>query len=70
MKNYGKVTKYNGIYGNIKGVDGVDYKLLDKNIVDKNIELSDYVEFEKETFKTPEIEINIATFVKVLKNEK
>lgn len=70
MKKYGKVTKYNGIYGNIKGIDGIDYKLLDKNIVDKNIGLLDNVEFEKETFKTPEIEINIATFVKVLKKEK
>lgn len=70
MKNYGKVMKYNGVYGNIKGYDGNDYKLLDKNVIDKNIKLLDNVEFEKEIFKTPEIEINIARFVKVLKKEK
>lgn len=70
MKNYGKVMQYNGVYGNIKGIDGVDYKLLDKNVVDKNIKLSDNVEFEKEIFKTPETEINIARFVKLLKKEK
>ena len=70
MKNYGKVTEYNGVYGNVKGIDGVDYKLLDKNVVDKNIKLSDNVEFENEVFKTPEIEVNIARFVKVLKKEK
>lgn len=70
MKIYGKVMEYNGVYGNIKGIDGVDYKLLDKNIIDENIELFDNVEFEKDIFKTPEIEINIARFVKVLKNDK
>ena len=62
--------EYNGVYGNIKGIDGIDYKLLDKNIMDKNIEVLDNVEFEKEIFKTPETEINIARFVKVLKKEK
>lgn len=70
MKNYGKVMEYNGVYGNIKGIDGIDYKLLDKNIMDKNIEILDNVEFEKEIFKTPETEIYIARFVKVLKKEK
>ena len=70
MKNYGKVMEYNGVYGYIKGIDGIDYKLLDKNIMDKNIEILDNVEFEKEIFKTPETEIYIARFVKVLKKEK
>lgn len=70
MKSYGKVMEYNGVYGNIKGIDGIDYKLLDKNIMDKNIEILDNVEFEKEIFKTPETEIYIARFVKVLKKEK
>lgn len=70
MKTYGKVTEYNGVYGNIKGVDGIDYKLLDKDIINENIKVSDHVEFEKEVFKTPEIEVNFARFVKVLKKEK
>lgn len=70
MKNYGKVINYNGVYGNIKGVDGIDYTLLDKNVIDKDIKELDNVEFEKEYFKTPEIEINIARFVKLLKKEK
>lgn len=70
MKNYGKVTDYNGVYGNIKGEDGINYKFLDKNIIDKNIKVSDNVEFEKEYFKTVETEINIARFVKVLKKDK
>lgn len=69
MKNYGKVTKYNGLYGNIKGVDGVDYILLDKNLVDTNISVSDNVEFESEVYQTPEVEVNMALFVKSLTKE-
>lgn len=69
MKNYGKVIEYNGVYGSIMGIDGIEYKLLDKNIIDKNIKLSDIVEFEKDFFKTPETEVYIARFVKILKKE-
>ena len=67
MKNFGKIIKFNGAYGNIKGTDGKDYILLDKNIIDKNIKVADDVEFEPETIKTPEIEVNVAVFVKTLK---
>lgn len=67
MKGQGKVTEYNGVYGNILGTDSINYKFLDKNIISENIEVSDDVEFEKDTYKTPEIEIKIAKFVRVLK---
>ena len=69
-KKYGKVTKYNGIYGNIKDINGIDYKLLDKNTIDKNIKELDNVEFEQDIYKTEEVEINIARFVKLLKKDK
>lgn len=64
---YGKVIKYNGVYGNIKGIDGKNYTLLDKNIMDSKIKEGDDVEFEKEFFKTLEVEIYLARFVKLLK---
>lgn len=70
MKNYGKVTKFNGLYGNIKGVDGVDYVLLDKNLVDTEINISDNVEFEPEVYQTPEVEVQMARFVKSLTKEQ
>ncbi|MBE6146320.1 MAG: hypothetical protein E7171_06815 [Firmicutes bacterium] len=70
MKNYGKVTEYNGLFGNIKGVDGVDYVLLDKNLVDKNVNVLDNVEFEPEVFQTPEVEVQMARFVKSLTKEQ
>lgn len=70
MKNYGKVTKFNGLYGSIKGVDGVDYVLLDKNLVDTDIKLYDNVEFEPELYQTPEVEVQMARFVKSLTKEQ
>ena len=66
MKNYGKVTKYNGLYGSIKGIDGIDYILLDKNLVDGEVNVQDNVEFESELYKTPEVEVQMAMFVKSL----
>lgn len=70
MKNYGKVIEYNGLFGNIKGVDGVDYVLLDKNLVDKDVNVLDNVEFEPEVFQTPEVEVQMARFVKSLTKEQ
>lgn len=70
MKNYGKVTEYNGLFGNIKGVDGLDYVLLDKNLIDKDVDILDNVEFEPELFQTPEVEVQMARFVKSLTKEQ
>lgn len=70
MKNYGKVVKYNGLYGNIKGVDGIDYVLLDKNLIDKDVNVFDNVEFEAEEYKTPEVDIQVARLVKSLTKEQ
>ncbi len=70
MVNYGKITRYNGNHGNIKGIDGKDYTLLEKNLVDKDAVLYDNVQFDGETITTPEVEVNMARFVKVLRKEK
>ncbi len=67
--NYGKITLYNGSYGIIKGIDGKDYTLLEKDLVSKNAVLHDNVVFEGETLVTPEVEVNMARFVKVLRKE-
>jgi len=64
MKNYGKVIEYNGVYGNIKSIDGNEYKLIDKNIIGEEVKESDNVEFEPEVHKTPEVEIKIAKLVR------
>ncbi len=65
MKIYGKINDYNGVYGSIIGEDGIKYTLLDKNIIDKDIKINDKVEFENDVFKSSEVELNIARFVKI-----
>ena len=70
MKNYGKITKYNGVYGNIKGIDGNDYVLLDKHLLDRDVNVLDNVEFESELYKTPEVEVQMATLVKSLSKKQ
>ena len=67
MKEYGKIKNYNGVYGAIMGEDGINYTLLDRNVLDENIKAGDIVEFEKENIKREEVELNIARFVKVKK---
>lgn len=64
MKIYGKLVDYNGLFGHIKAVDGQNYIVLDKDILQANINVSDYVEFIGENYKTVETDINIARFVK------
>ena len=70
MKNYGKITEYNGVYGNIKGIDGNNYVLLDKHLLDRDVNVLDNVEFEPELYKTPEVEVQMATLVKSLSKKQ
>ncbi|MGN1372079.1 MAG: hypothetical protein ACI4XM_07400 [Candidatus Coprovivens sp.] len=67
--NENKVISYNGISGNIKGIDGKTYLLLNKNVIDKCLVISDNVQFETEEFVTDEVDVEIARFVKVLRKE-
>ena len=69
MKNYGIVTKYDGITGNIKGVDSIDYKFLQEDLVlkDTNFAENNHVEFEVQRIEKPEFVFYRANYVKVLK---
>lgn len=70
MKKYGKVMNYNGVFGTIKGIDGKSYLLLDKNLIDKDLNEFDNVQFESENYVTDEVDVELARFVKVLRKEK
>lgn len=69
MKTYGIVVDFDGLYGHIKAVDGQNYIVLDKEIMSKNLNKFDYVEFVPEYYNTVENNINIARFVKKLEKE-
>ena len=64
MDNYGVVTKYDGNNGEIFGIDGIRYVILSQNLLSKDIEVGDKVSFNREVFKTVEVEEFIATFIK------
>ena len=70
LKKYGKVVSYNGMNGTIKGIDGKNYLLLDKNLLDKDLNVLDNVQFESENYVTDEVDVELARFVKVLRKEK
>lgn len=70
MKSYGKIVDYNGMYGHIKSVDGKNYIVLDKDMLESNLNVADYVEFVGESYNTVETHIDIARFVKKLEKDQ
>ena len=68
MKNYGIVTKYDGNSGNIKGIDSIDYKFLNKDLVNKEEMFDDnkHVEFEPQIIEKPYFTFYRANYVKSL----
>lgn len=72
MKNYGIVTEYNGVCGNIKGIDSVDYKFSKEDLLEKNVDFNEnnYVEFEIQKTVKPDFVFYRANYVKVLKKQK
>ena len=66
MKNIGVVKEYNGFYGNIIDLEGKQYILMDKNIMENNeINKYDTVLFVPEEYKKNDI----ARFVKKIEKE-
>jgi len=77
-KNYGIITKYDGIVGNIKGVDSQDYKFLKSDIVGDDNEYlnvssegdqdqNNHVEFEPQVIEKTDFTFYRANYVKLLK---
>ena len=67
--NYGKIVEFDGNTGSIIDLNSDNYLLLSHELKDKKLNLNDYVIFKAEEFKTPEINENVARFVKKLKKE-
>lgn len=69
MRQYGKITKYNGQFGNIIDDKGDEYILLKQNTLDDfELKKDDYVAFASEIKKIDEEigELKIATLVRKL----
>lgn len=71
MKNIGIVKEYDGFYGKIVNLDGNEYILLNKEIMDNNdINKLDVVSFVPENYQKDDIKENMARFVKKMVNKK
>lgn len=72
MKNYGIVTDYNGFFGNIKGVDAIDYKFLKEDLVQKEecFDINKHVEFEPQVIEKPDFTFYRANYVKTLQKKQ
>ena len=66
--NYGKIVEFDGNVGNITDINGKKYLLLKHELKD-DLEKNDYVVFKAEAYKSPEINENIARFVKKLSKD-
>jgi hypothetical protein len=66
MKTYGKLLDYENGYGHILSVDGKEYIVLDRDILNLDLNKNDYVEFIAEQYNSVETNIDIARFVKKL----
>lgn len=69
MKQYGKVTDFNGYNGYIKGIDGKDYLIMYKELLDSDIKLNELVYFEPDIYETTEIKQDIARFIRPIQKE-
>ena len=67
MKTFGKVIEYDGYTGTIKGTDGKNYLLLNKEL-EEEIKENDYVSFDIDIYKDVEITKYIARFIKKIKD--
>ena len=67
--NYGKIVEFDGNTGSITDINGENHLLLQHELKDKSLKENDSVIFKAEEFKTPEINENVARFVKKLKKE-
>ena len=72
MKNYGVVTEYNGFYGNIKGIDAIDYRFLKEDLVkkDETFETNKHVEFEPMKIEKEDFTFYRANYVNVLQKKE
>ena len=69
MKQYGKVTDFNGYNGFIKGIDGKDYLILKHELLSGDISLNEIVYFEPDIYESSEIRQDIARFIKPLRKD-
>lgn len=70
IKTIGKIANYKAGSGLIIDSNGIQYIVTKQNIMYPNPKNGDLVSFNIEKFKTVEIDVNLATFVKKYEGTK
>lgn len=64
MKIKGKIVKFDGVNGCLVDEYSREYIFSAKDLIGKDININDIVVFESELFKSVDVEIYVARFVK------
>ena len=68
MKQIGKIIEFDGYSGTLINKEGVKHIFSHSDLFCDTLKVDDLVVFESELYKTVEVELNIARFIK--KHEK
>jgi hypothetical protein len=64
MKQIGKVIEFDGFSGALVSKDGIKHIFSNSDLTSKDLKINDLVTFDSELYKTIEIELYIARYVK------
>ena len=71
MKEFGKVTEYDGYYGKITNQEGKEYTLFNKEVMDnEQLDKYDVVSYVPEEYHNDLVDENIARFVKKIEKKR
>lgn len=64
MKQVGKIIEFDGFSGTLINKEGIKHVFSNADLISTDLKVNDLVTFESELYKTVEVEVNIARFVK------
>ena len=70
QKVIGKIIEFDGMSGTLVDRDRNEYIFTYGDLESKDLKVGDIVVFEKEVYKTIDVEINLARFIKKIDREK
>ena len=70
QKVIGKIIEFDGMSGTLVDRDKNEYIFTHGDLENKDLKVGDIVVFEKELFKTIDVQLNLARFIKKMDREK
>lgn len=67
MQSVGKIIEFDGYHGTLIDENNNEHIFSKDDLITKEVNIHDIVSFESEIFKTVDIELHIARFVRTIK---